>query len=231
MARKPAAKPGKRKPARRPKPEPKTLTEKQGAFALRYLVHHNATRAAIEAGFSEKTAAVQGYQLLQNPLVRAEIDRLHAEQAERLKIDADQLLRRLVEDLDADIADLHYADGGLKPIDEWPMAFRKGLVAGVEIEEEYDDDDTEEEFEEQAHGGALKRERKPRRAIGRVVKYRLTDRNRTKDLIGRHRTVQAWKDVKTHEASDALLELYQQIAGKAVAPVAAATPAVDGDGR
>lgn len=47
----------------------RTLTPKQAAFVREYQVDLNATQAAIRAGYSEKTAQQQGYQLLQHPLV------------------------------------------------------------------------------------------------------------------------------------------------------------------
>lgn len=205
-------------PARKSKPEPRKLTDKQGAFALRYLVHHNATRAAIEAGYSAATAAVQGYQLLQNPLVRQELDRLHAEQADRLKIDADRLLVRLTEGVNADLADIIDDAGGLKPISEWPLAWRRGLVAGIEVEEEYDDEAPDEEMEPQGHGGALRRRIQRKVAVGRVAKVKLADRTRIMELLGRHQSVQAWKDRKVHEAAEPLMELYRQIAGQSIKP-------------
>lgn len=55
-----------------------TLTNKQVRFVLAY--RGNATEAAIEAGFSKHTAGVQGWQLLQKPLIKAAI----AEQMEKL---------------------------------------------------------------------------------------------------------------------------------------------------
>lgn len=201
------------------RPEPKELTAKQGAFALRYVGHNNATRAAIEVGFSEKSAHVRGSELCKNPLVRAEIDRLRAEQAERLQIDADRLLMMLVDEAHADIADLFTAEGGLRPIDEWPMAFRKGLVAGIEVQEEYaKEDEAETEFEPQAHGGALKREVRGLNAIGRVAKIKLADRTRVKELIGRHATVQAWKDRREHTVAGPLQALLEQISGNSIRP-------------
>ena len=45
------------------------LTPKQERFVAEYLVELNAKKAAIQAGYSVKTADQQGYQLLQHPLV------------------------------------------------------------------------------------------------------------------------------------------------------------------
>lgn len=200
--------------------EPKKLTPMQRLFALEYIVDLNATRAAIRAGYSERTAAQLAYQLLQNPLVAAEVARLQDEKAQRIKMDADRLAMRLFEEADADIADLYEEDGSLKPIHDWPPIWRKGLVTGIEIEEQYDKDDeeAEAEFEPQAHGGALKRNIKPRRATGRIAKIKLSDRIKRLDLIGRHINVQAWKERKVIEADEPLRLLAEQIAGNAIRP-------------
>ncbi|AUQ97905.1 terminase small subunit [Phaeobacter inhibens] len=45
------------------------LNEKQKRFAEEYLIDLNATQAAIRAGYSERTAEQQGYQLLQKTSV------------------------------------------------------------------------------------------------------------------------------------------------------------------
>lgn len=57
-----------------PKPG-QQLTDQQALFVERYLVHWNATKAAKEAKYSEKSAAKLGHDLLKNPLVRAEIEK------------------------------------------------------------------------------------------------------------------------------------------------------------
>lgn len=205
------------KAKRKPKAEPKKLTPKQGAFAMEYVVDMNATRAAIAAGFSARTAAQQGWQLLQNTLVAAEIERLKRDRAERLKIDADQLLKELLEFNSADLADIFDEAGNPKPIRDWPMAFRQGLVAGVEVVsiKTGDDDDVEEELEPQGHGGALKRSSKPN---AQLVKFKLIDRLRVKEMIGKHHGVQAWRERKVLDVTDPVKQLFDQIAGQAIRP-------------
>jgi hypothetical protein len=47
------------------------LTLKQQRFLAGYQAHGNATRAAHEAGFSQRHAGTAGWRLLQHPLVRA----------------------------------------------------------------------------------------------------------------------------------------------------------------
>jgi phage terminase small subunit len=50
-----------------------TLNPKQAAFVREYIVGGNATQAAKRAGYSEKTAHVQGSALLRHPVVKAAI--------------------------------------------------------------------------------------------------------------------------------------------------------------
>jgi hypothetical protein len=50
------------------------LTSKQAKFVASYQIEPNSTRAAINAGYPEKTAASMGCQLLKNPKVKAELD-------------------------------------------------------------------------------------------------------------------------------------------------------------
>ena len=52
----------------------KHLNQKQIAFALNYIENHNITQSAISAGYSKKTASVQGCNLLKNTKVREYID-------------------------------------------------------------------------------------------------------------------------------------------------------------
>jgi phage terminase small subunit len=50
--------------------------------------------------------------------------------SERTEIDLDWMLKRLVDEVEADLADLYTDSGDLKPIDEWPRDLAARLVAG-----------------------------------------------------------------------------------------------------
>lgn len=50
------------------------MTEKQKKFALAYMVYLNATRAAIEAGYSKSTAASIGSENLRKPEIKSYIE-------------------------------------------------------------------------------------------------------------------------------------------------------------
>ena len=60
------------------------LTAKQQQFCCEYIIDLNATAAARRAGYSSRTAEQQGYQLLQNPSVQAEIQRAISSTAHRV---------------------------------------------------------------------------------------------------------------------------------------------------
>ena len=76
------------------------LTDKQKRFVEEYLVDLNATQAAIRAGYSEKTAMEQGYQLLQKTSVQKAIEEAQNKRLERIQISQDEVIRRLIENAD-----------------------------------------------------------------------------------------------------------------------------------
>lgn len=55
------------------------LTEKQDRFCHEYIVDFNATKAALKAGYSKKTAVFTGAENLRKPNIRARVDFLLAE--------------------------------------------------------------------------------------------------------------------------------------------------------
>jgi phage terminase small subunit len=85
---------------------PSGLTWKRDAFCSEYLKDRNATQAAIRAGYSEKTAKEQGYRLLTNVHIKARINKLSSEHAQKLKIEATDVLQRLWEKATADVNEL-----------------------------------------------------------------------------------------------------------------------------
>lgn len=71
------------------------LSEKQAAFCREYLVDLNATKAAIRAGYSAKTAKQTGSENLSKPDIRNEIKRLIEERSKRTEITAERVLEEL----------------------------------------------------------------------------------------------------------------------------------------
>lgn len=71
------------------------LTPKQELFVAAYLETRNATRAAMKAGYSKKTAASQGGRLLQNVEVKKRIGGVIAKALKRADITADLIIEKL----------------------------------------------------------------------------------------------------------------------------------------
>lgn len=77
-----------------------TLTDKQQRFVAEYLIDLNATQAAIRAGYSEKTAPAQASRLLINVNVAAAIQAAIKQRSERTQVDADYVLRTIVDTIE-----------------------------------------------------------------------------------------------------------------------------------
>ncbi|HDR9052662.1 TPA: terminase small subunit [Burkholderia vietnamiensis] len=71
------------------------LTANQLRFVDEYLVDLNATQAAIRAGYSKRTAKQQGARLLTNVDVAAAVTERKRSRAERVQIDADEVLAKV----------------------------------------------------------------------------------------------------------------------------------------
>lgn len=78
-------------------PEQPLGSAKRERFCQEYLVDANATQAAIRAGYSAKTAHVQGPRLLGNVSVSTRLDYLAAVKAEQTELSARWVLARLHE--------------------------------------------------------------------------------------------------------------------------------------
>jgi phage terminase small subunit len=172
----PLPKPRKKAPPKSPRRSPAGLTPKQQAFVREYLIDLNATGAAIRAGYSAATATVAGARLLANVKVKLAIDAAMLERSERTKIDADWLLKRLSDEAVADANDLYDNTGHFKAVSEWPMIWRQGLVAGIEM--------GEVEIEGQK--------------VRRPIKIKLSDRVKRLELVGKHIGVQAFRERIDH---------------------------------
>ncbi len=74
-----------------------SLTSRQEAFCLEYMVDYNGTQAAIRAKYSERSASAIATRLLKNVSVLARVKELQAEKTARLCITADWVIQELVE--------------------------------------------------------------------------------------------------------------------------------------
>ncbi len=167
------------------------MNPKQKWFAEEYILDLNATQAAIRAGYAKGSADVTGARLLGNASVAKVIQKAQKERSERTKIDADWVLKRLVEEADADLADLYDENDKLKHLKDWPLIWRKGLVTGVKTDRTKTGDDDE---------------------LVTVDEIKLSDRIKRIELIGKHIDVQAFKDkTETEVKGGAISELIDLI--------------------
>lgn len=166
------------------------LTDKQEAFCREYLIDLNATQAAIRAGYSEKTAKDIACENLAKPNLQSRIAELKAQRNERNDIDADYVLRRLVDIDQMDVLDILTETGDLKPVAQWPKLWRTTL-SGLDIVAMAGDGDT----------AAL------------LKKIKWPDKVKNLELLGRHIAVQAFKEqTKTeHTVPDEFAELIASI--------------------
>lgn len=179
------------------------LTAKQQRFVAEYLIDLNQTQAAIRAGYSEKTAAEQASRLLTNVKVSEAVQAAMKARSDRTEIDADWVLKRLARDATADLADLYNENGTLKAVHEWPMAWRTGLVAGIDTVQERDGEDPD--------GNPV---------YATVRKVKLLDRTKLVELIGKHVDVGAFKDKIEHSGEIKTPELKLVLHGTKPSPAA-----------
>lgn len=144
------------------------MDDKREIFAREYLKDLNATQAAIRAGYSKKTAHVQGPRLLQNAAVKALVDKLKQQRNERLETSADKVIRELCMIAHVDIGEIFTEDGKMKPLSEIKPEVRRAM-AGLEVEDLFDVDDK----------GRRKR-------IGLTKKVKMNDKIRALELLAKH---------------------------------------------
>jgi phage terminase small subunit len=160
------------------------VTPKQQRFVEEYLIDLNATQAAIRAGYSADTAYSIGNENLSKPEIADAIIVAKAKRSERTGIDAAWLLTRLADEAEADLSDLYDEAGALKPVKDWPVIWRKGLVGGIKAIEERDE-----------RGNV----------VGMIREVKLSDRVKRLELIGKHIDVQAFKDRVEHSGGVSLI--------------------------
>lgn len=106
----------------------------QELFCREYLVDLNATQAAIRAGYSEKSAMEQGYQLLQKSPVRARAVELMGARAKRVDVKADRVLEELDRISSSDLVHAFADNNTLLPLKDMPEDIRRA-IASIEVDE------------------------------------------------------------------------------------------------
>lgn len=159
------------------------LRDKQERFCHEYVIDLNGTQAAIRAGYSEKTANSIASEMLTKPYIQARIAEIKAPALEKLNVDADYVLRRLVEIDSMDVADILDDNMVFKPLKEWPQVWRRYL-SGIDIAEVFSGSGDAKEL-----AGVLK-------------KIKWPDKVKNLELLGKHIKVAAFSDKVDHTSSD-----------------------------
>jgi phage terminase small subunit len=108
------------------------LTPKQAAFVQEYMLDMNATKAAIRAGYSEKTAHSIGHENLSKPEICEAIAAARAKLAEKMEITQERILREYARIGFSDVRKTLGANGELKNPQEWDDD-TAAAIAGVEV--------------------------------------------------------------------------------------------------
>lgn len=151
------------------------LTKKQQVFVAEYIVDQNATKAAIRAGYSEKTAEQQGSRLLGNVKVSAEVDRNLGKKLEKLDITAEKVLRELALLGFSNMLDyISVGSNGAIKVDLSKLTRDQAAAIQEVTVEEFTERTGEDEYG------------KPSFENVKRVKFKLNDKRGALELLGRH---------------------------------------------
>ena len=110
-----------------------TLTPRQEQFVAEYLVDLNATQAAIRAGYSQKTASEQSFDLLRRPQIAAAIEARRLKHITKLDLSAERVLTELAGLAFFDIRKLVNSDGSPKSITDLDDETARA-IQGIELQ-------------------------------------------------------------------------------------------------
>lgn len=140
-------------------------------FIAEYKIDRNGRRAAIAAGYSEKTAAAQASRLLKNVNVRAEVDSHRTEAIAKVQADTGITLERTLREVARigffDPRRMFGKDGDPLPITELDDD-TAAVIAGLDVVEEWD------------------RTGEHPVLIGHVKKWKLSDKKGALDMLMKH---------------------------------------------
>lgn len=152
------------------------LQLKQEFFCQEYLIDFNATKAAIRAGYSHKSANRIASVLLSKVDIQNRINELKIERIMRNNVDSDYVLNRLIEIDQLDLLDIMDDNFNINPLSKWPKHWRTSLSA-VDIQELSGNEDK----------------------VNLIKKIKWPDKIKNLELLGRHINVQAFKEKRDVE--------------------------------
>lgn len=141
--------------------------QRRTRFLKEYLKDHNATQAAIRAGYSKKSAKVTGHRLLTDANVRAEIEKANAAVNEKLDITVERVKLELARLAFYDPRKFFKDDGSIKSISELDDDSAMAL-AGLDVNELFEGRGEERDL------------------VGYIKKVKLADKLHALEQLGRH---------------------------------------------
>lgn len=148
----------------------------QESYAQEYIkCPENQAQAAINAGFSPKSAHVKASIMMRDERIQKRIAELMAERNKRLRVSADYVLLRLVEIDQMDVLDILNDDMSIKPVSQWPKVWRQYL-SGFDLADMFEGRGDDKEL------------------VGILKKIKWPDKVKNLELIGKHVDVNAFKE-------------------------------------
>lgn len=108
------------------------LNDKQRLFCEEYIKDKNAVQAAIRAGYSERSIAVQSVNLMRNELIKERISELQDRVSVRNDVTVDKIIRELSRLAFTDISQLFDDEGKLKDIKNLPDDLKRA-ISSIEV--------------------------------------------------------------------------------------------------
>lgn len=114
------------------------VSDREFQFCQNLLLTVNQTKAAIDAGFSEKSARQQSTRLMTRPEIQRIIQILRADREDRLQVRQDNVLRHVGYIAFADPRKAYDANDRLLPPSQWPdeIAFSISSIKTTELRDD-----------------------------------------------------------------------------------------------
>ncbi len=175
------------------------MTPKEQRFVEEFLIDLDPKAAALRAGYSATTAAKKAFSWVGNSRVKPHVfnavQQAKAERTERVKMDSDAVLERLVRIMETSIGDfIKISEDGL-PSYNFKNTTPEQIAAIGALQ-----------IDMVESAGDHSRTRK--------IKLTLPDKLKTLELIGKHVNVQAFKDKLEIGVDDPLAELMRMVDGR-----------------
>lgn len=143
------------------------LTQQQQVFVAEYVIDFNQKRAALAAGYSEKSISALASHLLSNPKIQTAIDVALSDYGTEHKVLKQRVLAQLSNLAFSDMADYYeHAEGETLTLKDLKAMSRKQTSAIQEVK-----------VKNTIHKGEL---------VGQDITFKLCSKERALDMLGRH---------------------------------------------